>query len=114
MPSEMPPARPKKPCLMPSSRARLGAVVTGVGITSPGPPTSMRVADHAMYYQGCATQGRAGAHGARLTLATATPADFKGLIQSLISVPIFFVLLAVLEFWPAGTLQWARGWWFLA
>jgi len=36
-----------------------------------------------------------------------------GLVQALISVPIFFLFLGVLEFWPAGDIAWGRGWSFL-
>jgi protein-S-isoprenylcysteine O-methyltransferase Ste14 len=46
-------------------------------------------------------------------MASSTTENRNGLIQSLISVPIFFLVLAVLAFWPAGTLAWSRGWWFL-
>jgi protein-S-isoprenylcysteine O-methyltransferase Ste14 len=46
-------------------------------------------------------------------MSDAASANTRGLIQSAISVPIFLVILAVLLFWPAGTLNWARGWTFI-
>ena len=34
-------------------------------------------------------------------------------LQALGSLAVTMVIMAVLLFWPAGTLAWARGWWFL-
>jgi protein-S-isoprenylcysteine O-methyltransferase Ste14 len=33
--------------------------------------------------------------------------------QSLVSLAITLVVMGVLMFWPAGTLDWSRGWWFI-
>jgi protein-S-isoprenylcysteine O-methyltransferase Ste14 len=34
-------------------------------------------------------------------------------LQALGSLAVTLLIMAVLMFWPAGTLAWARGWWFL-
>jgi protein-S-isoprenylcysteine O-methyltransferase Ste14 len=35
-------------------------------------------------------------------------------VRSLISLAVTLVVMGVLMFWPAGTLGWVRGWWFVA
>jgi protein-S-isoprenylcysteine O-methyltransferase Ste14 len=37
-----------------------------------------------------------------------------GLTQTLVSAAAMLVVMGVLLFWPAGTLAWPRGWWFIA
>ena len=34
-------------------------------------------------------------------------------LQALGNFAVSVLIMAVLMFWPAGTLAWARGWWFL-
>jgi protein-S-isoprenylcysteine O-methyltransferase Ste14 len=41
------------------------------------------------------------------------PSFGRDQVRALISLAIALVVMAVLLFWPAGTLSWALGWWFI-
>jgi protein-S-isoprenylcysteine O-methyltransferase Ste14 len=45
-------------------------------------------------------------------MAGATPAQNRAVLRSLVSLVITLIVMGVLLFVPAGTLNWARGWWF--
>lgn len=44
----------------------------------------------------------------------ATPTQNAAVLQSLVSLAVTLVVMGVLLFWPAGTLDWPLGWWFVA
>src|SRR3954463_58423 len=44
----------------------------------------------------------------------ATPTQNAAVLQSLVSLAVTLVIMGVLLFWPAGTLDWPLGWWFVA
>lgn len=47
-------------------------------------------------------------------MAEATPTQNKAVLQSFVSLAITLAVMGVLLFWPAGTLDWPRAWWFVA
>jgi len=44
----------------------------------------------------------------------ATPQQNRAVVQSLVSLVVTLVVMGLLMFVPAGTLDWPRGWWFFA
>src|SRR5689334_5767499 len=47
-------------------------------------------------------------------MVEATQAQNRAVLQSLVSLLITLVIMGVLLFWPAGTLDWPAAWWFAA
>jgi protein-S-isoprenylcysteine O-methyltransferase Ste14 len=47
-------------------------------------------------------------------MTDAPESNARGLVRAIVSLPPVLLILAGLLFVPAGTLVWARGWWFLA
>lgn len=47
-------------------------------------------------------------------MAEATPAQNRAVLRSLVSLVVTLVIMGVLLFGPAGTVDWPRAWWFFA
>ena len=45
-------------------------------------------------------------------MVQATPAHGRAVLQSLVALAVTLVIMGVVLFVPAGTLNWPRGWWF--
>jgi protein-S-isoprenylcysteine O-methyltransferase Ste14 len=46
-------------------------------------------------------------------MVEATPDQNKAVLQSFVSLAVTLAVIGVLLFWPAGTFDWPRGWWFV-
>jgi protein-S-isoprenylcysteine O-methyltransferase Ste14 len=47
-------------------------------------------------------------------MAEATQAQNRAVLQSLVSLVITLIIMGVLLFWPAGTIDWPLAWWLAA
>jgi protein-S-isoprenylcysteine O-methyltransferase Ste14 len=46
-------------------------------------------------------------------MVDAAQAQNRAVLQSLVSLVVTLAIMGVLLFWPAGTLDWSAGWWFV-
>ena len=49
-----------------------------------------------------------------MTNSKPDPSSSRAVLQSLVALAITLLIMAVVLFVPAGTLDWPRGWWFCA